>query len=282
MLNRHAAVSAMILLAMLLPVRSLAQSNLLSNPGFESGGTGWQSDETPTFVQNWRAHTGAQAARVTAYYDCCAPWFWYHSVWQAVTASAGTEYVADFWTFLEDFSGEGSVSLEFLNSGGGTLSGGATLTLNDPVQAWTSHTLHATAPAGTAQCRLRLMAIPVYTNVDCAAWLDDASLSVATTGVDDGRSTPSRLTLAPCFPNPASDAVTFRFAVPEAAIYRLRVFDLAGRVVATPGEGAVAPGSHDVRWDRCLRDGRPAPAGVYNVELTAAGERRAGRVLIVR
>jgi hypothetical protein len=51
------------------------------------------------------------------------------------------------------------------------------------------------------------------------------------------------------FPNPFNPATTLRFAVPAAQTVRLDVFDLNGRLVATPLNRFTSAGSHEVRFD---------------------------------
>ena len=264
-----------------LPAKAGAQSNLLVNPGFESGSSGWQSSEFPTFLQqNWHPHGGQYAASVTAYYDCCNPYFYANSVWQNVAATPGLLYTAQLWTYLEDASSAGDVRLDFLNAQSSTLPGSVYLYLNDPPYAWASHTLAATAPAATAFCRIMLTAEWQTTNQVARAWIDDASLTAGVVGVEPGVP-PARLELAQSFPNPAGAELRIGFALPAAAWVRLRVYDPAGRVVATLAEGPAPPGEHAVRWDRRTADGRVAPAGLYLYELTAGAERRAGRMLLL-
>jgi choice-of-anchor C domain-containing protein len=89
------------------------------------------------------------------------------------------------------------------------------------------------------------------------------------------------LALAPPAPNPALEASRIEFTLPEATPVRLSVFDLAGRAVAVLADGVLPAGRHDVVWDG--RDGNArAPAGVYVVELRAAGERRVQRLALLR
>jgi flagellar hook assembly protein FlgD len=63
---------------------------------------------------------------------------------------------------------------------------------------------------------------------------------------------------------------------------RLRVFDVAGRVVATLAEGPLAAGEHPFRWNG--RDDRaaPAPAGLYFVRLDAPGIHERQKLVRVR
>jgi len=63
-------------------------------------------------------------------------------------------------------------------------------------------------------------------------------------------------------PNPWSDQLTVRFSLPFPGNATLRLFDLAGRMVATLADGEFPAGLHSVVWNDCS-----VPAGVYFVRL---------------
>jgi hypothetical protein len=95
-----------------------------------------------------------------------------------------------------------------------------------------------------------------------------------------GSSRAKTFALAQSYPNPARDAATFAFSLPEPCDVRLGVYDLAGRLVATPAAGSYGEGVHDVAW-RLDGDGggRVAP-GVY-VYTLRAGPYAATKKLVV-
>jgi hypothetical protein len=78
-------------------------------------------------------------------------------------------------------------------------------------------------------------------------------------------------------PNPAVDGVTLAFTLPARERVRLRVVDVAGRVVASLADGPLAPGAHRVRWDA-----RGVPAGVYVAALEIAGRVESRRLAVLR
>jgi len=94
----------------------------------------------------------------------------------------------------------------------------------------------------------------------------------------------NRLVLAGNAPNPFNPVTTIRFSVPVGPerAYRLDVYDVAGRLVRVLGEGRIASGWHDVRWDG--RDGRGAPAssGVYLYRLSVANEQLTGKMVLLK
>jgi hypothetical protein len=90
---------------------------------------------------------------------------------------------------------------------------------------------------------------------------------------------PSRLLLAPPWPNPSRGGVAIPFAMPSAGNARVRLYDLHGRLVRELLNGPVPAGPHELRWDRRTTAGALAPAGVYFVQLQAAGERHTQRIV---
>jgi hypothetical protein len=88
--------------------------------------------------------------------------------------------------------------------------------------------------------------------------------------------------LGASFPNPASGALTIRYALPRDETVELAVYDIAGRVVARLVEGHVTEGQHSVSWDGTGLDGRPVPAGVYQYRLKTAALDQGKHLVIVR
>jgi uncharacterized protein (DUF1501 family) len=76
-------------------------------------------------------------------------------------------------------------------------------------------------------------------------------------------------------PNPGRGQRVFRFQLATPGGARLRVFDVAGRQVATLSEGYLPAGLHEVRWNP---DG--LAMGTYIVTLDAGGERRTGKLVV--
>jgi hypothetical protein len=89
---------------------------------------------------------------------------------------------------------------------------------------------------------------------------------------------PAAATSFSAFPSPARDQLHFEFALPHAGHVRLRLYDVAGRVLATLADGAYAPGTHRVAWARARGEGA---AGVCFAELVTADERRVRRVVLL-
>jgi len=83
-------------------------------------------------------------------------------------------------------------------------------------------------------------------------------------------------------PNPARSGTTFSFALASRARVSLEIYDVTGRLVATPYSGVAEAGPHEQRWNLTDRDGRPVASGIYFYRLTGSGIEEAKKLVIVR
>ena len=84
-------------------------------------------------------------------------------------------------------------------------------------------------------------------------------------------------------PNPFEQSLGLRFALDRASGVTLDVLDLGGRRVRRVMDGQLqAPGAQNAAWDGRDEAGRVAPAGVYVLRLSAAGETRTLRCVRMR
>ncbi len=94
---------------------------------------------------------------------------------------------------------------------------------------------------------------------------------------------PMSLALLGNYPNPFHPSTLIRYYLPHAAAVTLTVHDAAGRLVASLAERESQPvGHHALEWNGRDRGGRPAEAGVYFCQLSAAGAARSLRVVLLR
>jgi len=112
-----------------------------------------------------------------------------------------------------------------------------------------------------------------------------ANATVAATGPrPPAPHVPAAAFLAPPAPNPAAGAVTVELGISgreAGADARVRVIDIAGRVVRTLHRGALAAGEHRLTWDLRDGDGRPAPAGLYFVQARVGAFAATRRLTVV-
>jgi hypothetical protein len=94
------------------------------------------------------------------------------------------------------------------------------------------------------------------------------------------------LALAPCRPNPFRGGTTARLDLPGdgRATHRVlvRIYNVAGRLVATAFDGELPPGSHEITWDGRGADGTRAASGVYFIRADAAGATRTRKAVLLR
>lgn len=150
-------------------------------------------------------------------------------------------------------------------------------------------TIHGTVDAGAAEGFIEVDSI--YGGMSGLMWTgigfsDDAGsgmyvpnsvvggglVVLSPTAVDDGRDIlPGEFALAQNYPNPFNPTTTIGFALPTTGHTRLSVFNVLGQLVATPVDGTLSAGSHEVVWDA----GRE-PSGVYfyRLEHTSGSQTR--------
>jgi hypothetical protein len=143
--------------------------------------------------------------------------------------------------------------------------------------AWPDYTTGSASIAMSSGLRFLQVVVPAG-----VTWTspDDVFMSLPA-GVGP-RAFPPRLALGPNVPNPFTASTAMRFELPRAGAARLRIHDLAGRVVRTLVDGERAAGSHHVPWDGRDDAGRALASGVYIGRLEAGGVTRTSKLLLAR
>ncbi|MFH2052546.1 MAG: FlgD immunoglobulin-like domain containing protein [bacterium] len=100
-------------------------------------------------------------------------------------------------------------------------------------------------------------------------------------GVDDAE-LPLRTELYPAAPNPFNPTTTLSFAVPSAGPVRLRIYDVAGRLIRTLVDDVRPAGRYQEVWDGRSAEGRPVASGIYLYRLQAGGISMCRRMVILR
>jgi len=83
-------------------------------------------------------------------------------------------------------------------------------------------------------------------------------------------------------PNPASEAVSVAYAMPEAGELRYEVFDISGHLIASDTLGEVSAGSGVVTWDLTHSAGRSVADGLYMIRLTCGENSVSSRLIVTR
>jgi aminopeptidase N len=118
--------------------------------------------------------------------------------------------------------------------------------------------------------------------VDPDDWiLDEQQLAPTSADYTEEVAAAQALSLLTPRPNPFRTRTQIRYYLPEAGEVRVRIHDVAGRVVRTLADGWEMPGSRALWWDRRGEDGRRVAPGVYWVSLEARRGRLSEKVVVL-
>jgi len=103
------------------------------------------------------------------------------------------------------------------------------------------------------------------------------------TGVPSGADAVHGPSLSPGRPNPFASVMALSYAVPsDGAMVRLRVYDVAGRVVRTLVDGRRGGGIHRLSWDGRDDAGRTISSGVYFLRITIDDWTQSRKTVLIR
>jgi hypothetical protein len=89
--------------------------------------------------------------------------------------------------------------------------------------------------------------------------------------------------LAQNVPNPFNPRTVIGFSLDRPGAVRLRIFDVAGRLVRTLHHGQVLPaGAHEATWEGRDDAGHPVAAGVYHCRLETGGQAASRRLTMLK
>jgi len=126
-------------------------------------------------------------------------------------------------------------------------------------------------------------------NLSGTFYLDEVRLkaemppSSPTAVLEEQRATrPASFTLAQNYPNPFNSQTAIHFALPQAAIVELVVYNLAGQKVAQLLRGLRGPGDYTVHWDGRDQAGRDLTTGMYLYRLRTENQSVSRKLLLLR
>jgi len=175
---------------------------LVVDPGFETGGTGWQKvGMSGRTVVSTNAHSGARSLQISA----SKPY--QRLVYQDIPVTAGQDYDLAGWVSANGLGGGANVSVAWLTGAGlpdpepsGSLISELGLITLNGTAGWTALNQRVTAPGGAVVARLRLFTAP-EPDGSGSAWFDDLSLRTVPSGTPD--MTPPSITVT----SPSAGAV---------------------------------------------------------------------------
>ena len=99
---------------------------------------------------------------------------------------------------------------------------------------------------------------------------------------DDPMPLPDATFLAQNFPNPFNPITTIAFGLKKSGHVSLRIYDAAGRLVATLVDESRAAGSYTADWNARSTDGHAVSSGVYFYRLSAPGYERTRKMVLLK
>jgi hypothetical protein len=247
--------------------------NMLANPSFTGGLTGWNTFSNVYYdARNWAVRSPMGSAKIFSSFSDSSD----AGMYQSFAATPGLCYQFDIHTLntcREDpiYGANDNFAIAqilFVNSGGDSV-GGVTEVIADntsPLGTWTRHTLIADAPATADSVHAFVLFIsPTLQNG--AFWFDDASFQELPGAGVPARPEHVAATLHQNAPNPFSPATTIRFDLPRPGHVELCVYNVKGELVSTLADGYMSEGRQEVTWTAGGSQGQVA-SGIYFYRLT--------------
>jgi glucose/arabinose dehydrogenase/PKD repeat protein len=129
----------------------------------------------------------------------------------------------------------------------------------------------------------RVDEVRIYDRALSASEIQTDMMNPILTAVDTGgTSPPSSSALVAALPNPFNPSTKIRFRLGSAENAKLRIFDVAGRLVRAFDLQRFPPGEHEVVWKGTDNAGRRVAAGVYIARLDSADGIHKMRIVSVR
>jgi hypothetical protein len=115
-------------------------------------------------------------------------------------------------------------------------------------------------------------------STDNSMQMEDAEITTAATANE----TPDYFSLEANFPNPFNAATTIRFTLPQASPIRLRIYNIAGHLVAQKNTAILPAGIHTLSWDARGQTGELLASGVYFYRLETATTKQTRKMLFLQ
>ena len=104
------------------------------------------------------------------------------------------------------------------------------------------------------------------------AWDDTTTIAVIT---DDFL--PEEIKLYPSYPNPFNPKTTISVSIANAALIKLNIFDVNGRLIDNLYDSVIAPGHYQLAWNATNK-----ASGIYFVLLESAGQIKTQKLVLMK
>lgn len=265
--------------------------NVLANPSFTSGLTGWTTfANVVAETRGFGIRTSTGSAKLFGPFANPGD---ASGMYQSFAATPGLDWELKVWsmhTCQETPIGPGNLNFAtakiVFKDGGGTEIGAAEEIIadaNSPLGTWTQHAVGATTPAGAATVEAYILFIQPDSTAGGAIWVDDASFREGViVGAPSIAESPLRLELRPNAPNPFGPSTRIEFVLARGTPVELAVYDVAGRRVRSLVDEDLPAGVHAATWDGVTDGGGIAAAGVYHCVLRTPSGRVSRNMTLLR
>jgi len=261
---------------------TLTEPNLLVNPSFDGGLTGWSTFSNVWYdARNWAARTPMGSAKMFSSFDPESD----TGMYQTFPAEPGTNYelsVHVLNTCREDAVQDTNdnfalASITFIDAVGDSTIATVDTVIGDatsPLGTWTEYSIIGTAPAGTDSVSPYFLFISPSL-LSGAFWFDDASFKeLPPAGIPD-EARPEVVRLHQNAPNPFGSSTLIRFDLARPAPVSIGVYNVKGELVSTLVDEHMTEGRKEISWNATDGRGERVASGVYfyrlvtgNTELT--------------
>jgi hypothetical protein len=266
----------------------VSEINILNNPSFDGGLTGWEVFGNAYLdTRSWAVRTPYGCAKLFSTFTPGSDSGIYQmfeidpgSIWRMGTNSLTTCREDPIEGTNDNFI---TAKLTFLDVDTLELDSSEMVILDNtsPMGTWTHHELIGTAPAGAVFVRAYILFISPSL-LGGAGWVDDITLAqIGTTGAEPMPGAQG-FTLRQNVPNPFNPSTRIDFELEKAGQVDLSVYDVSGRLVANLFSGHLGEGAHEVTWNGKTNNGTTAATGVYLYVLKTETGMDSKRMVLLR
>ncbi len=111
---------------------------------------------------------------------------------------------------------------------------------------------------------------------------NDTRISSVTSVGAEKIEVPSTYTLSQNYPNPFNPSTTIEYQLPQNGLVQLKIYDIAGREVATLINEVQNAGSYRVQWNAADVHGSKVASGVYFYRLTSGSFSQIKKMMLLK